>query len=240
MTARRTVVGLTLLCALVFSAFAAQSASAAGTTAFTCKPSAGGAFEDNHCTKNVGAGKGSFEHVTISEGTSTETIAAPTGFFFLEGTLKSVKTKIKWGEFEIRGSTTNKIAGGVHSNEGTKLKFVFGNPTVEEPTGCTVKGGSLKFEAVKFKTSATKMELEFEPEAGAVFGEITLEGAKCAASGTFKIEGKLTTEPSGATQPFGMEASKALTMGGKAAILSGTATAQMTGESGNPIVFTTF
>jgi hypothetical protein len=55
MYGRRAVVGLSLLCALVFCAFAAPSAQALkGTTITTCKQVGSGAtFQDEHCTKQT-------------------------------------------------------------------------------------------------------------------------------------------------------------------------------------------
>ncbi len=71
MNGRRAVIGLSLLCALLFSAFAAQSASATvGTTAFTCVSGGGEQeFADAHCdTPKAGGG---FGHAAIGEGTTS-------------------------------------------------------------------------------------------------------------------------------------------------------------------------
>ncbi len=69
MTGRKTAIGLSLLCALLFSAFAAQSASAtAGTTAFTCVKGGGSEdFADAHCDESVGTSNGEYGHVAIGE-----------------------------------------------------------------------------------------------------------------------------------------------------------------------------
>jgi hypothetical protein len=66
MNGRRAILDLCMLCALLVSAFAAQSASAAGTTGFTCKAGAAEAgFSDAHClTPAVGAAV-KFTHVAI-------------------------------------------------------------------------------------------------------------------------------------------------------------------------------
>jgi hypothetical protein len=72
MTARKVPAGLLLLCALVLSAFAASSASAAGTTVFTCEPVPTGAeFKDEHCTTAQVGGAG-FKHTAIAAGVATE------------------------------------------------------------------------------------------------------------------------------------------------------------------------
>src|SRR5689334_16146452 len=68
--ARRSAVGLSLICALVFCALSAQSASAAegkNTTAFECVKGGGAKdFSDAHCDNNVGAGKGEYGHVVLT------------------------------------------------------------------------------------------------------------------------------------------------------------------------------
>src|SRR5262245_34707505 len=67
--ARRSAVGLSLICALVFCALAAQGASAAegkNTTAYECVKGGGSKdFSDAHCDNNVGAGKGEYGHVVL-------------------------------------------------------------------------------------------------------------------------------------------------------------------------------
>jgi hypothetical protein len=79
MIGRRAIAGLSLLSALLFCAFAAQSALAtetkpANTTAFTCVSSGGSTnkdFKDAHCDEQVEPGKGSFEHKAIANGSHT-------------------------------------------------------------------------------------------------------------------------------------------------------------------------
>jgi hypothetical protein len=74
MTGRtRAIAGACLLCALLVSAFAAQSASAVtkGTTAFTCKETGTGDFKDAHCKEGVSPGTGSFKHVEVAKDTTT-------------------------------------------------------------------------------------------------------------------------------------------------------------------------
>jgi len=70
----KTLIGACVVCALVLSAVVAQSASAVGTTGFTCKEKkepGGAGFSDAHCKSEVATGA-KFEHVAIPEGTQTE------------------------------------------------------------------------------------------------------------------------------------------------------------------------
>ena len=65
MTGRRSVIGLSLLFALLFGALAAQSASATpGTTAFTCSTAAAAkSFSDAHCDNETA--EGSYGHIEV-------------------------------------------------------------------------------------------------------------------------------------------------------------------------------
>jgi hypothetical protein len=76
MIGRRSVVGLSLLCALAFCAFAAQSASAAtavNTTMFTCVDVGSvGDFTDEHCDNTGVPGKEKFGHVAVTNPSGTE------------------------------------------------------------------------------------------------------------------------------------------------------------------------
>jgi hypothetical protein len=73
MNGRRAIVGLCMLCALMVSAFAAQSASAAtkGTTAFTCVKGAG-TLRGEHCL-TTGTAAPEYGHVAIKEPEGKET-----------------------------------------------------------------------------------------------------------------------------------------------------------------------
>ena len=83
MIGRKAVIGLSLLSALLFSAFAVQSASALvvkvskNTTAFTCvktEPNKGD-LKDAHCDEKVDPNKGEYKHDAIALNTTT-TVAA--------------------------------------------------------------------------------------------------------------------------------------------------------------------
>ncbi|HEX6666680.1 MAG TPA: hypothetical protein VF081_08810 [Solirubrobacterales bacterium] len=73
MNGRRAIVGLCMLCALLVSAFAAQSASAiTGTTAFTCVKGGGGKdLRGEHCLA-TGSAAQEFGHVAVAENTTTD------------------------------------------------------------------------------------------------------------------------------------------------------------------------
>src|ERR1043166_1431470 len=79
MIGRRAVLGLSLLSALLFCAFAAQSASAAkatNTTMCTCVKGGGALdFKDAHCDEFVGKEKGEYGHVKVANGLTTEITA---------------------------------------------------------------------------------------------------------------------------------------------------------------------
>jgi hypothetical protein len=159
MMGRKAVVGLSLLSALLFCAFAAQSASAAvstskNTTAFTCVTTGGTTnkdFKDEHCDEKVTPGTGSFEHKLIvgsteisgtnekvTEETKKSEIATLKGKI-LGGLIKSniqcevVKNNRKESHIE---NTEPELKA--HTFSGTVV-VEFTKCKVVEPTNCVVK-----------------------------------------------------------------------------------------------------
>jgi hypothetical protein len=267
MIGRRSIVGLSLLCALFFCAFAAQSASAAGTTAFTCAPNGGAKdFSDAHCDNPVTPGTGSFGHVAIT----TETLVQLTNDktaenttnhtpFALTGELALAPAKITCTHANGEAKLINEEVGGVMQTKGQEGGFVnFTTCTVHEPLNCTVKepivakGSSIT--KTNLGASGNEMGLEFKPPAGStVFTEITFEGASCGLKGkTFKVEGTAiatgrrgstnAVTSSGATYEFTNAMTKStLKLGGKPAEVSGILTIAMTNgtTTENAITLTT-
>jgi hypothetical protein len=154
MNGRKAIVGLCMLCALVFSAFAAQSASAVtkGTTAFTCKevsPNTGN-FKKAHC-KAADAGTGNFSDIEVAENTTTEIeltnektnaeTNAAVGTAFKE-TIGGVELELKSPKVTgtqigtEKSSLTNKkdATTGEHFIEGTAL-YHYSGVEVVKPAG---------------------------------------------------------------------------------------------------------
>lgn len=232
MIGRRAVLGLSLLSALLFCAFAAQSASAQkaeNTTAFTCVEGGGAKdFSDAHCDKKVGAGEGKFGHVAIANDTTTEIeitnekMGAATNektSQLLKATAFGVKTEITCDTVTGTGTIHN-----VESGVGSKKHTVTGTGTVKysgckvlKPAKCSVGPIEIKngtFQGVE-KTGPEKntMGVEFTPEAGKPFTTIPFEGAECALKGkSISVEGTAigtanpsvgdTAKHSGATVTF--------------------------------------
>ncbi len=250
MTRRREKVGLSLLCALAFCAFAAQSASAVGTTAFTCAPASKGAeFSDEHCDTS-GSGEG-FVHASINAGEKTEvsitnektaegTKAAQP--FILSGVLGGIKVKIECKAVTGQGTLTNEEVEKSMQAVGTAL-IETSKCTIDQPK-CTVKE-PITWDA-QFKTygNETAMGIEFTPTTGkTVFGSWTLTGPECAIKNTFTISGSFQATPGGTSQGKGAtltiteETSKNLKWGTAPYTLTGAITLRM--KDGNPIVFKT-
>jgi hypothetical protein len=256
MIGRRAIVGLSLLSALLFCAFAAQSASAAAaknTTAVTCLEGGAKDFSDAHCDNAVAPGTGKFGHVAIGLETKKITVtnaktanntteAAPT---ILKGTVFGVKTEITCKTVSGEGSLTNsEPAAKTHH-----IIIIIKNCTVNKPAlGCKVK------EPIEVNATAAGVEelgagknemgLEFKPASGEVFNEITIEG--CFIAGTFKTTGTAigtgtpapTAKHSGTTNVFTNAMTKeTLKLGGNPAEVSSSTTVNVTG--GNPVALTT-
>jgi hypothetical protein len=161
MIGRRAVIGLSLLCALLFSAFAVQSASAAttGTTAFTCVKVTGAAtgdFKDAHCDEtNIGKGEYVHEPLTTNptaiestnEKTKEKTLQSTPAVFKGEAALSKVEItcttvkatgSIENGEEEVGGNKKHIIR--IHNGEkGKVFSTTYSGCTVQKPsTKCTV------------------------------------------------------------------------------------------------------
>jgi hypothetical protein len=265
MIGRRSVVGLSLLCALFFCAFAAQSASAKGTTAFTCVSNGGSKdFSDAHCDSPVTPGTGSFGHVAITTETlvqltndKTKNVTTEKTSFVLKGELALAPAEITCTSANGEAKLINEEVG-VMQTKGQEGGFVnFTGCSVQKPANCTVKepivakGSSV----TKTNINTNEMGLEFKPPSGStVFTEITFEGASCGLKGkTFKVEGTAiatgsrgSTEAatsSGATLEFTNAMTKStLKLGGKPAEVEGKLTVAMTNankETENAITLTT-
>jgi hypothetical protein len=156
MNGRRAVIGLCMLCALMLSGVAAQSASAVtkGTTAFTCKKGVGvgpETFAKEHCKKSDGPGEyGHFEFkekenentTTEIEVTNAKTNAATNGpeTTLFQETIGGVPLELQGKTVTGTGTLTNKKdpTTGEHYIEGTAT-YAYHEVTVTKPEkGCKV------------------------------------------------------------------------------------------------------
>jgi len=220
MNGRRAVVGLCMLCALLVSAFAAQSASAApSTTAVTCKEGPGDTvettFADAHCKTGP---SGSFGHYKINENTTTTlTGRAGSEFSKLKATLGGVATTLTSTSLSGTGSMENKLSGSEHWAEGTGT-IVYENVTVTPFEKCFVytddgtatpgaKGVVDTVElAATTKGVSGGMGLKFSPKEGTVFARFWIldenkvgAGGNCKIPGTYSVSGSVIATPEGAT-----------------------------------------
>jgi hypothetical protein len=150
MIGRRAVVTLSLLSALLFCAFAAQSASAilvtksTNTTGFTCVEVAKtGDFEDAHCDKGDPQSDGNFEHKLLPIGSTTELDA--TNQKVTNETKNSepilIKGEVGLSKVEIECTTMKTISpkSAVHNVEPEAGKHTFTGNGEAEFSECVVK-----------------------------------------------------------------------------------------------------
>ncbi|HEX5610845.1 MAG TPA: hypothetical protein VFX45_12230 [Solirubrobacterales bacterium] len=203
MNGRRAIVGLCMLCALLISAFAAQSASAAGTTAYTCRNVPASGFSDSHC-KVVSVPNGPFSHVSIPLNTTTEfTDSNNTTGGAKENTL--LKATIAGSAFTLTAKTTTGSGWVTNATEGEEM-FVHGEGTttyseVTASGGCKVftdsgagKGeeGVIHTEPLKASTKGQGDAQKFEPKEGTVFARFLLEGCtNTGINGTYTVTGSV-------------------------------------------------
>jgi hypothetical protein len=252
MIGRRTITCLSLLCALLFCAFAASSASAVGTTAVACVETKAkeGDFTDAHCGNQVKAGEGLFAHAAI-EGkqnislSNEKTLSATTAAqpFVFGGTLAGITVQFSCSTVTGTGTILNEEKEKVMKATGDAL-IQASKCTVTKPAKCSVK------EPFSWDTHFTtyekgaEMGIEFTPKTGKLFGEWGMEGSECALKGkSFTIEGSFkgtvggTTEGKGATIGLTEASTANLKWGGNPYTLTGSMTPRI--KEGNPIAFTT-
>lgn len=269
MAGRRTVVGLSLLIALVSSAVAAQSASAVlGTTAFECVEVELklGDHNDPHCSEY--SGLGDYAHKPIEENkklgvivnnqkTGDSTKAAVSANF--TGKAGKVDVKISCTVVEGKAIATNVPSGidKVLANEGTYL-MDFSGCTVSEPAKCKVEE---PIEAdgpfttrVGLGPEKNTMSVEFKPlvVGGKTlpFIEITFEGAECSLKGiTANVDGTAlatgaagddeNTKSSGATLKFTEAMTKETLKTAVGAAEFSSTVTLSSAETGKPLTLTT-
>lgn len=260
MNGRKAIVGLSLLCTLAFCAMAAPSASAAGTTAFTCVKVEKGSFADAHCDKSQAGG--SYEHQEIKVGEKTEfeltnkevkNETKESEPFLLIGPLGGVASEISCKTAKGGGTLENKEEKGgmlavgevsIELTECTMPKPVNGEgkerckvkePIVYKGKFSTVeKGSEMGVEFVPMDVGKPFVVLEFEEGPG---GKCPVAGKSLAVEGSWEGTMGGAPEGKGATMHFS-EAMSNLTWGGNKYSIQGIITWRMKG-GGNPIVFTT-
>jgi hypothetical protein len=263
MFARKAVVGLALLCALLFSAVAAQSASAIkGTTAFTCAPQKEKApFKDAHCKEAVVSSPGfkhdaiaqdltTFFHATNNKTKNNTTEHTPA---ILKGKIAGIAVTISCTKVFAHGTLTNKLEV---EPPNEKEHYVHGHLTVHYteckvtgPAGCKIPGETIEVPKATVTTTGKGDNVTFAPTEGNEFVSFKFEGCTVPELNTeYKVLGSVTAQSDGATLNFNEAAitkANELTFGGQAAGLEGSITvsqADATEESaktGNAITLTT-
>ncbi|MGB7685469.1 MAG: hypothetical protein WBL45_06755 [Solirubrobacterales bacterium] len=210
MIGRRSTIGLSLLCALAFCAFAAQSASAVhakNTTAFTCiwAGPGNGEFADPHCDEKVGLGNGPYHHKEIPplpvETTelevTNETTEEATEPLKLNSVVAGVGMEVLCKKAASAAKTTylhNVDIEGNHTVTGTILINVT-ECEVKKPTNCKIKEPiviTATFEGVEgLGKGKDERGLEFKGEGKeGEFATLNFSGEKCAFAGkAFPIQG---------------------------------------------------
>jgi hypothetical protein len=267
MIGRKTVLGLSLLCAFVFSAIAVQSASAApvesnNTTAVTCVKQAKATFKfkDADCSvESAEKGtKGEFEHVALTtksgEATAIEGVKVGANPILI-GEAFGVKAEV-----ECKKAVTSEAT--VVNTESEKKHKVSGQATTTFSEGCTVtnqKNCTVK-EPIKAVTiyrgvdgevakgGKEEMGTEFKPKTGTTFTTLEFSGAFCLLPAKAEVTGTATATGVGAgkTPTYSgstLKFTKAMTeetlkFAGNPASFTLESTVKMT-ESGNPISLTT-
>jgi hypothetical protein len=196
MIGRRAVIGLSLCCALGFSAIAATGAMAETktTTAFTCVPAEGGeGFSKEHCAgadavktgakfkhEAIAVGKGTAFHAT-NEKTSSETTASTNAVITATvGGLKAVITAKKvtaTGELENFEDPTTKAMDIKQRKVVIHFTEVVLSGALATVEGCKIENETIITNELTSTSLLNTMEAEYSGPGG-VFWVIKLTGCK--------------------------------------------------------------
>jgi hypothetical protein len=220
MIRRRSTIGLWLLCALAFSAFEAQSASAAdeGTTAFTCKEKIGAAegFEEAHCdkaTKEKAKVKFVHEEIALGAETKVTTSNANTANNTTEHTTAVLVTKlfilpaaITCTKVHGEDGLTNNNAAPMNVTGSIRLKFTECEAHVETKPGVfvtceVISSAGVKGEITAEATAETPfkaMEVKFN-QVGTALSAFEVRCSAPLGTVSVKVTGSATATPEGAT-----------------------------------------
>lgn len=177
MIGSRSMVGLSLLCALVFCAAAVQSASAAGTTAFSCVRVVGktGEFTDADCAGKSANKTGEYEHKEFTPGTTTPKVGVGAiTSAALNTTLLTLPVEVVCEVVTGSGKLTNLQPGGPGTEmlaKGEEIKVEYKKCTVVKPAKCRVAEP-----IVVNATSVTKTNLGAGNEMGTEFKPLVVGG----------------------------------------------------------------
>jgi hypothetical protein len=204
MIRRYYVVALTMLCALVLSAVAANSA-AAEQRAYTCSTGAvTKEFSDAHCLTK--AEPKAFGHTLISKANSKITVTngktasgtTTAAITKLKGTLVGVESEIQCTNLSGSGLLTNAESSATLTGV---VEFTGCSVTKPAGKGCVVTGGAITTKTIKATTvGQAANKLKFMPNEGTEFTTIPIE--KCTIEGLnnkFPVTGSATGDLSGAT-----------------------------------------
>jgi hypothetical protein len=263
MSGPRSIIGLALVGALLACAVSASSASAKGTTAFTCVAvAANREFEDEHCAKGKVDANAGFKHEEIEVGTTTEVTAtnnvtgAETSPAVIHLNIAGFELIIDSEAVQATGSCRNETVGNEKigkemQNHCKEVVTIFTQlKTTPESFKCEVLGGELRTNNMTVLTRETETGkgpgLNYTPEAGAgtPFIEFKLGGASCVIGKevTIKVTGNAVGVPSGSTVTFNEKSTtgvgaEGLFIGKAPASVTGIGTVRMAG-AGNPIAIT--
>lgn len=186
------------------SAALAQSAGAAGTTAYLCKVPTGGdevvgpKFSDSHCAV-VDETNGTIRHVKIPKESVGVDLTLEPEPFILGANIAGLEVEIYALGASASGTLENDESGGEMFASGSTSKvvleevFVFNRPC--EIAGIPGGTGKIESAAIKVTTAGQGDGLKFEPQMGTKLAEFELFGAKCPAGlkGKYPVLGSVTT-----------------------------------------------
>ncbi|HET7445200.1 MAG TPA: hypothetical protein VFJ57_11125 [Solirubrobacterales bacterium] len=209
MSRGKTAFGIAVLLAMVVSAFAVASASAKGTTAYTCVKDPEGDLLGAHCLTS-GGGSEKYKHVAIKQDETTTTTATNANTAeetkaarkaILKGTLSGVTTQIECSEIHGEGSLENKVSGEeMYLTSGGRLHFTGCVVGIPAGKGCKISGETITTNEMESTSLGLEHSVKVGGMGGGAIAEIKIEGCTVSAlNNTFPLTGSLIAIGPGAT-----------------------------------------
>jgi hypothetical protein len=214
MTNLKTMIGICAISALAICAFAAQSASAKGQTAYLCSASATPKqFKDAHCKeKTEVVAEQKFGHTAIPLNTPTPitltniTTGTETSIARVKSVQSGITLELSATEVHGTGTLENKEEEGEMFAHGTgTITFKGVEVTLPAGKGCKVPGKTVTTKELTGTTKGLTNQLEFRPgpKAEGKFAEFTVEGCeKAELNHVYTATGSVIGNTAGATTTF--------------------------------------
>jgi hypothetical protein len=209
MTRRKSIFGVSLLCAICLCAFGAASATA--TTLYVCEKVAAGTGTWNDANCEEPGGKKEFATKATGLNVPTTLVGNSSTAFVLNATIAKTAVTISCKREESTGTATNTEIGGIQHNEGSGMVLTFKECVFAGLKGCALSATTVVSEKLTSETftEAAVTYVRFLPPASGTLIPFTL--ATCsntALNGAYQFTGNAVGRSENSTLVFDTASNK--------------------------------